>query len=396
MRKRTAGGFPQSRTIYFMLAILLVILAAVTPDGIANAKRLGGGPGSGNPALTISSPTPPQGPAGTTVIVSGNNWPGGASITVSIGSANGTCDTTTPVNGSSGTANATGDVQVTIVWPTMSPGKYPICGISSAVSGTIISDNQFTLTSQNGPTFSLPSSAASGSQVAFTGANWSLSGKQVEILLAPEGATGCGTSATTVTPDGSGNISGNFLAPSASSNTIYMVTAIAPSGSCGAAIGPSLKQTGTITILGNGQGAVTPIVTPSVTPGSTPTPTGKVGTTVGGVSTCSPLPNSLCSVGGIPTCVVCLLLLLLLALLIWLLLILARRRNTEVVVSEEDITDQIDPQTIAPMGELSFVRVVRVTRTESERNTGQVRRTSTHTFEEFADRSGKIRRRERV
>lgn len=63
------------------------------------------------------------------------------------------------------------------------------------------------------------------------------------------------------------------------------------------------------------------------------------------------------------------------------------------MVSEEDITSQVDPDSVAPMGALRYVRTVRETTQIVNRKTGAVRRSSVRVFDEFVDDQGNTRRR---
>ena len=86
----------------------------------------------------------------------------------------------------------------------------------------------------------------------------------------------------------------------------------------------------------------------------------------------------------------------LIALFVILLLLLLWRRNHEAIVTEEDITDQIDPNSVAPMGTLRFTRAVRVTTQVVDRRTGAVRNSRARDYDEFVDANGNIQRRPRA
>ncbi len=86
----------------------------------------------------------------------------------------------------------------------------------------------------------------------------------------------------------------------------------------------------------------------------------------------------------------------LVALFVILLLLLLWRRNQEVIVTEEDITSQIDPNSVAPMGTMRFVRAVRITTQVVDRRTGAVRSSRARDYDEFVDNNGGIQRRPRA
>ncbi len=177
----------------------------------------------------------------------------------------------------------------------------------------------------------------------------------------------------------------------------FVIAATSPANTCGKSPPPSLATTRTITVTA-GSAHATP------TPGAghaTPTPTtgghGGSSTTTASSGPCPPLPNSFCQPSSnFPWWLLCLLLLGLLALFLILLLLLLARRNREQIVSEEDITSQVDPDQIAPMGAMRYVRSVRVTTQTVNRRTGAVINSHNRDFDEFVDAGGTTHRRPRA
>ncbi len=386
-----------TRIIAVIILALVAALYVAQPAGVALASSQGGSGGGGGVTLTISSPSPPQGPAGTTVVVTGNGWPTGATVTLATGSAAGNCQSPTAVSGATGQANGDGFVQISFTWPSLAPGTYPVCGsVQGESSSPKQSANSFTELSQSSPSISLPGSVASGATVNLTGSNWLPAGIQVEILDGPQGGTGCSTHLVTLTSKNNGALSGSFTAPNVTSTTTFAITAVSPPNTCNSAAAPSLHATTTLTVTaGSGTGATsTPIHKPG---GATPTPTKTGGS--GNSSPppapgpCPPLPKSFCSSGGGSVCLLCLIPLILLLLLIILVALFARRRNEEVVVSEEDISKQTDPDSVTPMGNYRYTRTMRETTQVVDRKTGAVRRSRVRIFDEFTDAQGNVHRR---
>lgn len=373
---------------------LLVLLVIVAPALAARPAFASGG-GNSTVTLTISAPTTLSGPAGTSVTVSGSNWSPGANVTMKVGSAAGNCATSTTIPGATGTADGNGAVQVSFPWPSLPNGSYPVCGFGKgAPAGGVVSGNLFTETGQAAPTLSLPATATSGSKITITGANWEPGGTQVEILAGPQGSNGCATSLITLTSQSDGTLNGSFTAPTVTKTTNFTVTAVSPVGTCSGSVSPTLRATASLAISASG-------ITPGGTPKPTATGTGQAATATP-VSpngnpgpNCAPNSSSCNAFGGIPWWVICLILLALLILFLLLLWLLARRRK-EVITSEEDITSQIDPNSVAPMGNMRFVRTVRVTTQTVDRATGAVQDTKISVFDEFADASGGTRRRPRA
>lgn|GEM_PF-3452580 len=443
------SGFPTSHRymrqvfpiIGYGILALVILLFSSTP-ALANVSQTGGG--GSTVGITISSPNPASGPAGTKVVVSGSNWVPGTTVSVSIGTTNGTCDSTTPVNGATATVNDTGSVQIAFAWPSQPTGKYTLCGFGTGASSNgVPSDNTFEALSTSSPSIILPNSAVGGGSVAITGSNWYPTGTQVEVLYGAQGSQGCDNQLAVLTSQSNGVVQGTFTAPNVTTATTITVAAISPQGSCSTAQGPTLRVVASLPLSpgpsgvgatptntaitsptatptlgsGGGVGTITPGTgTPgsgTVTPGSgtgtpnagkltvTPTKTkggsGTGGTGSGGGNSgsgfCPPLPKSFCQSGGIPWWVLCLILLLLLALLLWLFVILARRRNDEVNVQEDEITYQIDPATVQPIENMRLSRIVRVTTQFINRNTGEVRRTNVRVYEEWIDAAGNVKRR---
>ena len=221
--------------------------------------------------------------------------------------------------------------------------------------------------------------------MSLTGVSWLPGGLSVEVLAGQPSGNGCATHLVDLTSQSDGSLSGTFTAPTVTATTVFTITAVSPRGTCAGAAAPTLHATATLTVTPASGGNTTPTPTSHLTPTPaghlTPTPTH-----IGGANPvpapapggpCPPLPSAFCSsVGGVPWCLICLIPLLLLLLLILLVALFARRRNEEVVVSEEDITSQIDPDSVAPMGSLRYVRTVRETTQVVNRKTGAVRRSS--------------------
>ncbi len=403
---------------------------------------LSGGGGNG-PGIVISSPNPPSGPAGARVVVSGSHWVPGTTVTLSIGTASGSCDVTTVVDGASGTVDNTGAVEIAFTWPNvLAYGTYPVCASGpGAPSGGIKSSNSFTELTQATPSINLPGSAVSGQTIAVTGNSWQPGGAVVEIHGGPQGGDPCAQLLATLTSGNNGFISGTITVPTVSSNTTYVITATSPAGTCSGSPAPTMHASATLPIAPSGNGATTPTPAPTATntphPGGTSTPTPHPGTPTpapgsgtphpgqtqvpepngtptphpgatatphpgggGGSSSssgpCPPLPSGYCSPGtAFPWWLLCLIVFGLLALFLILLLLLLWRRNQEVVNTEEDITSQINPATVAPMGTMRFVRAVRVTTQVVDVNTGAVRSSRTREYDEFVDANGNLHRRPR-
>lgn len=411
---RTTPHGQRFQSLAMAICLIIASFVVLLTSNIAQAATLQSGEGGSNPGVTISAPNPPQGPAGTNIIVSVSNIAAGTQISIGIGSTNGTCTNGTPINGAVGTTNSTGSAQISLTWPALAPGQYPVCAFGNGLSTQgIVSDNRFSETSQVPPTLSIPAAATGGSTVNFTGQNWT-PGATVGVYISSAGGTGCDTQLTTVTADNTGLLGGTLTIPSVNVASIFLITAVNPPGTCTGSVAPTLKVTASMTVdPGAGAATATPL-TGTATPGSgtgsgTATPTHGTGrstaTPATGVPTatptspaksCPPLPGVFCnSVAGFPGWLLCLILLLLLALLLLLVLWLVRRRDEEVVVIEEEITNQVNANTIQPMGNLTFVRVVRVTTRIVHRPTGAIRREQVRVYEEFTDGAGNIRRRRR-
>lgn len=385
---------PHTGWQFIVCALLLAVAPwlAITP---AHAVAPATGGGGTTQSLTISVPASLSGPAGTGVTVSGNHWTPGTTVTIAVGSATGGCGTTTSVAGAAGQVDGNGAIQVTFAWPSLPNGSYPVCGSING-STEIVSGNLFTETSQATPTISLPTTATSGDKITIIGANWQPSGTQVEILTGPQGSNGCATSLITLTSQSDGTLSGSFTAPTVTKTTSYLIVAVSPIGTCSGTVKATLRATATVAIsAGSANTGGTPVPTATGTGHSataTPvSPNGNPG------PTCAPNSSTCNTFAGIPWWVICLILLALLLLFLLLLWLLARRRNQEVIVSEEDITSTIaDPNSIAPMGNMRFLRVVRVTKQTVDSATGAIRDTQISVFDEFADASGGTRRRPHV
>lgn len=426
-----------------VVGIIGAIILAVAPYSAAQAMPLSG-VGGNTPALAISSPNPPSGPAGALVVVSGSHWVPSTTVQLSIGTSSGSCATTTAVDGASATVDNTGAVTISFTWPnSLTANTYPICGDGpGAPSGGVKSSNSFTELTSATPLLSItPTTATSGSTVSITGSNWVPSGTVVEIHGGPQGGNLCANLLATLTSQGDpGTITGSFTVPTVSSPTNYIITASSPAGTCSGTPAPTLHTTTTLTIDPSGNAASTPTPgtgntptpgtgtggTPTPTsghatatptpghatpaPGSTqvpepnrtPTPTRTPGSGGGGGSgtntgPCPPLPGNFCNANSsFPGWLLCLMVLGLLALFAILLLLLLWRRNQEVIVTEEDITNQIDPNGVAQMGTMRFVRAVRVTTQVVDRKTGNVRSSRVRDYDEFVDASGNIHRRPRT
>jgi hypothetical protein len=412
-------------------------IAGTTP---ALAAMPQSGIGGNSPALNVSSPTPAEGPAGTTVIVSGSHWVSGTTVQLSIGTQANSCASTTALDNASGQVDSTGAVQVQFTWPTtLAAGTYPICGTGTgAPAGGVKSNNEFTEITQSTASLTLPSSVTSGSTVTITGTNWVPSPMTVQILIGLQTGNTCATVATTLTSaQGNGVISGSFIAPVVKSNTNYLITAVSPAGTCGGSPSPTLRFTHPIVITPATSGSATPTPTPTKTATPTPTPTKTATPTPGhgtptatpghgtptatpghgtptatpghgtptptptkhstGSGPCPPFPSSFCaSNSSFPWWLLSLMIVGLVALFVILLLLLLWRRNQEVIVTEEDITSQIDPNSVAPMGTMRFVRAVRITTQVVDRRTGAVRSSRARDYDEFVDNNGGIQRRPRA
>ena len=410
--------------------LVLALLCCVLGLGMLNAPALAATPASGGggnqPNLVISAPNPASGPAGMNVVVSGAHWHQGELVTLVIGSADGGCNNPTTIPGTnSGTPDGTGAVEIVIVWPTtLGTGTYPLCGSSQTIS-TVKTSNSFVELSQSAASLSLPSSAASGATVQVTGANWFPAGRMVELHWGAAGSNGCTTLLTTLTAQSDGSLSGSIQIPSFTSNTDIVIAATSPANTCGQQNPPpGITMTATVAVTGTGpsatptpsaatatpvppgtatptkatptpaRGSATP--TPGPRPSPTATPTGGSGGG-GGSGPCPPLPNSFCgSNSSFPWWLLCLMLLGLFLLFIILLLVLISRRNQQVLTQEEDITSQINPNSVAPMGSMRFVRAVRVTTQVVDRRTGQIINSRSRDYDEFADSNGNTQRRPRA
>lgn len=406
------------------------------------------GIGGSGPALTISAPNPASGPAGSTLVVSGSHWVPSTIVQLSIGTSANSCASTTALPGATGTVDGTGTVTITFTWPTtLVAGTYPICGDGpGAPSGGVISSNSFDELTQATPSIAIPSSVASGGSVNVTGTSWDPVNSTVELLIGVQGSNPCASSVATLTSQSDGTISGAFLAPTVSSTTTYVITAVSPAGTCSGAPAPTMHVTQTFSITaGSGGSTPTPTgstptptatATPTATPGTTPTatpgvgngtptplpghgtptatpgkgtPTPTKGTPLPGHGTptpephvtssgpCPPLPNNFCaSNSGFPWWLLCLMIFGLIALFVVLLLLILWRRNQEVIVTEEDITNQINPDSVAPLGTMRFVRAVRITTQTVDRQTGAVRNSRARDYDEFTDANGNVQRRPRT
>lgn len=416
------------RTRLLVLLWGAIIGAFVTTSpALASALSPQTGIGGSGPALTISVPSPASGPAGATIVVSGSHWVPNTTVQLSIGTAPKNCTNATGISGASGQVDATGSVDIPFTWPTsLAAGTYPICGDGpGAPSGGIVSSNSFTELTQATPSITMPATANSGSTVSITGTSWVPGGASVEILVGPQGGNLCAASVATLTSQNDGTLAGTFTAPVVSSNTTYVLTAVSPAGTCSGSPAPTMHFTQSFTINASLGGTPTPTPsggnTPTPTPSTTatPTPVGGHGTATptGGHDTptatpghgtptpvpstqasgpCPPLPNSFCSSNSsFPWWLLLLMILFLIALFIILLLLLLWRRNQEVIVTDEDITSQIDPNSVAPMGTMRFVRAVRITTQTVDRRSGVIRRSSARDFDEFVDASGTTQRRPR-
>ncbi len=406
----------RGRWVALALALCWGIGATLGGAPVAAAVPASGGGGNA-PNLVISSPNPPSGPATTNLVVSGAHWNPNETVTLAIGAADGTCATTThvPTGDPTGTPDSTGAVQIVFAWPTTLPnGTYPICGSSATIS-TIKTSNGFVSLSQSTPTLVLPTTGASGATVAVSGTNWLPAGTQVEIHWGPSGTSGCATLLTTLTSAADGSLNGTISLPSFAANTSIVVAATSPAGSCGEqSPPPSLVKTATIAVTGTGASATpTPGTgTKTPTPGGTPTPiattptpgTGHLTPTPtphggggggGGSGPCPPLPGSFCSTNSSFPWWLCLVLLGLFLLFLIVLLVLISRRNQQMVVQEEDITSQINPASVAPMGSMRFVRAVRVTNQVIDKGSGRVLNSHARDYDEFVDSSSNTHRRPR-
>ena len=417
----------RTRLLVLMWGAIILSLVTTTP-ALASSPRTGIG-GNG-PALTISVPTPPSGPAGATIMVSGSHWVPNTTVQLSIGTAPKNCANATGLAGASGQVDATGAVDISFTWPTsLAAGTYPICGDGpGAPSGGIVSVNSFTELTQATPSIAIPATVTSGSTVSITGTSWVPVGASVEILVGPQGGNLCANSVATLTSQNDGALAGSFLAPVVSSNATYVLTAVSPAGTCSGAPAPTMHFMQSFTINASSGGTPTPTPvggnTPTPTPSTTATPTTGIGhgtptpghgtptpTATSGIGhgtptpipgphvggPCPPLPNSFCSSNSsFPWWLLTLMILGLVALFIILLLLLLWRRNQEVIVTDEDITSGIDPNSVAPMGTMRFVRAVRITTQTVDRSTGAIRNSSARDYDEFSDASGNIQRRPRA
>ncbi len=409
------------------------------------------GPGGNAPSLTISAPNPPQGPEGTRVVLAGSHWTPSASFDFAYSTAGGACDASeTRFSGVTATADNQGQYQVALQWPATLPGTYAICalGVGTPLYGTAAA-NVFTKLGQGAPSISVVGTATIGLPVTINGANWFTtqagSANQVEVLSGDPSGNGCTTHQLTLTPAADGTITGTFT-PSATGP--LRLTAVNPPGTCNGATQPSLSTSIVIIVMPTSSGgagtpgaggagtpgaggagtpgaggagtpgaggAGTPGAGGAGTPGAggagtpgTGTPgaggagtpgAGGAGTPGASRPTATPCATTNCRpapVSGIPFGPLCLALLVLFALLLLLFLLLIRRRNEEIIVTEEDVTAQIDPASVAPLGAMRFVKTVRVTTQVADRRTGMVRRSRSRDFDEFADTSGVIRRRLRT
>ena len=109
----------------FFISLCVMFMAGLNKP--AYGFVIWGGASGGNPSLTISSPNPPEGPAGANVIVTADNITPGQTISVAIGSESGGCASATPISGAAGAANSSGSVQISFPWPSLTAGTYPVC-----------------------------------------------------------------------------------------------------------------------------------------------------------------------------------------------------------------------------------------------------------------------------
>lgn len=439
---RTAHGkLPWRHSIQILGALAALVGALVNAPAWATPASGGGG---NKPALVISSPMPASGPAGASVVVSASHWVPGTTVQLSIGSTDGTCTNTTALSNASGQVDSTGAADIRFTWPsTLVAGTYPICGDGpGAPAGGVISSNSYTELTQGTPSIGLPSSATSGQTVTYGGQAWVPGGITVEIYGGPSGNP-CAVLLTSQQSQSDGSIGGTFTVPTVTSTTTYTITAVSPQGTCNGSVPATLQASTTFTILASGSGTPPPsstnTPTPSPTktstpnpgsgtpgkgtatpghgtppPGSTSVPAPGHGTPGTGTPTetghgssggngggnsgpCPPLPNGFCSPNSaFPWWLLCLMVFGLLALFVILLLLLLWRRNQEVIVTEEDITSQIDPNSVAPMGTMRFARAVRVTTQVVDRGTGAVRSSTSRDYDEFTDANSNTHRRPRA
>lgn len=406
------------RPVSIALALVMLCMAWGSPVAWAAVHT---GPGGNQPVLTISAPNPASGPEGTHVIVTGDHWTPQTDLSFTLSSPSGTCVAgSTPLPTPTATVKNDGTFTLMFVWPAVPAGTYAICAFGTgAPANGLASTNTFVKLGAGTPRLILPTSAAAGTVVTIMGANWFPTTSQIELLYGDPGSNGCTTHLTTLPAgsiDAGGGLSGTFIAPGATGP--ITVTAISPPGSC--ATGPTLSTTATLTITP--APTATPTIPATPTAGSgTPgpgTPTTGTGTPTSGTPGAgTPLPgNGTPTMAKTPTATacpsgtsacratgrlgsfplpLCLALLALFALLLVLFVLLLRRRNEEVVITEEDITPQIDPNTILALGNMRFVRIVRITTQVIDRRTGAVRRTQNRDYDEFVDAGGKIVRRPR-
>ncbi len=368
--------------------------------------------------MTISSPSPPSGTTGATIILNGLSWTPQTSITFAVGPNGGGCSPGTPLEGVSATVANDGTFMVTFTWPSLGAGIYAVCALGpGAPADGLPSTNTFTELSQAAPSISIPSSVNASQAVSLKGSNWYPAGTQVEILTGPAQTSDCSTTLTVLTSLSDGTINGSFTAPVIAGS--YTITAVSPQGTCSGSVPPTYRTTATLTVVvgtgtatptpGHGTATATPksgTGTPTVGTG-TPTVSPVKGTPTPGTKTPTPTPvshnscniftGSNCGISsGVPWIVFCLIFLVLFLLLLLLLFLLFRRRNEEVITTEEDITSQINPNTVDPMGAMRYMRTVRVTTQVADRNTGSVRRSTTVDYDEFVDSNGNAHRRRRT
>ncbi len=386
LREPISRSRGKHRVVGALIWLIVVFWLVSTRPAYAAALS---GPGGNAPSLTISSPNPPQGPEGTRVVLAGAHWTPSASFDFAYSVAGGSCDASeTRFDGVTATADNQGQFQVALQWPATPPGTYAICalGVGTPLYGTSAA-NVFTKLGQGAPSLTVVGAAVVGQPVTINGTNWFTtqvgSANQVEVLSGDPSGNGCTTHQMTLTPAADGTIEGTFT-PTATGP--LRLTAVNPPGTCGSTTQPSLSTSIVIIVTPTSSGGGTPGAGGSGTPGvNRPTATPCATTN------CRPAPAS-----GIPFGPLCLALLVLFALLLLLFLLLIRRRNEEIIVTEEDVTAQIDPASVAPLGAMRFVKTVRVTTQVADRRTGMVRRSRSRDYDEFADTNGVIRRRLRT
>lgn len=145
---------------------------------------------SGTPTITAS---PSSVVAGSTVTVTGSGFVANESVTVKIGTTSATATT-----GTDGTLHATVTVPLTAA-----VGQTQVTVTSATVLAGVTASITVTAPTWT-PTISAPAEALVKSAVAFTGTGFA-AGEQVAVKL--------GTTAVTVTADGTGRISGSVTAP---------------------------------------------------------------------------------------------------------------------------------------------------------------------------------------